>query len=739
MKRIHKSRRKSSHHRKRGFERFLTPRLFIMLGIIFLLTGIYYSLSSSGGSNSFNNMVMNLFKPSIDAPTTEVIGNGLMNLLIYFLTAILALIASGFYSKKFPTITYPASLVIAIYLIVIQAKIIIINFNWGFSYYPTFLIASLFLFIPVLLFFGIAILHRKSTILILACLYFYFSVVIFAYNYSGRFDYLFPFVALFSIQIAWVSQKIERPYINLINFAFAIGYFGLFWLRKFVVNSKPDFLIEFFTFGILFYLLFYAIVEYASNAKERPLPKWIELVLVWSNLFFFLITTSFVLFKYYDFSCLWKFVTILLIFNLIGIRILKRRFATKWTLPYHSSCMLLIALILPLFFHYNMVMLFTGGLTILLLIYANAFRGRISMWGSLVTMISMIVYYFFYQMGSYLPALFAEHRLTPDKDLLWHGVFSGFIMIATLFITKWLELKVEIPLSKKWFSGRKYYQLTRGLLLFSLFFTMGWIGFSLICLFTGTTDHSSVGWFISGSLFFIFMINYYSKRQSDLKKTMLYLGFLFALLYPLLVHWSLTITRDELIHIGNFDVMAYGIHYFALGLFVVLCVMTISRIIKRNAKNLVALRSVQIVTIVMVAFLLFTEYDNLSILIASAMDSDMGRFGFGDKILNLDQHLPYSILMWIVALIVFIWSVFKHDRFLRSFAMVVFIGILIKVFAYDFESLSQGEQSGVFIGMGLFIIGFAWLYPRILKDPRISKKENYPLTYSDKKESTDLL
>ena len=47
--------------------------------------------------------------------------------------------------------------------------------------------------------------------------------------------------------------------------------------------------------------------------------------------------------------------------------------------------------------------------------------------------------------------------------------------------------------------------------------------------------------------------------------------------------------------------------------------------------------------------------------------------------------------------------------------MVLYIAMVIKIFVLDFESLSVGARSAVFLFLGLFLIGFAIVYPKLLK------------------------
>ena len=70
-------------------ERLLNSRLFIALGAIFLMVGVYFSLSSSDGSGGLYAMIMSLFAPAPDVPFVEVAGSGMTDLFLYFIPAIL--------------------------------------------------------------------------------------------------------------------------------------------------------------------------------------------------------------------------------------------------------------------------------------------------------------------------------------------------------------------------------------------------------------------------------------------------------------------------------------------------------------------------------------------------------------------------------------------------------------------------------------------------------------------------
>jgi hypothetical protein len=404
------------------------------MGIVSILVGLYSLLFSSDGSNSINNLILLFFTPTEVAPF-EATGSGLPALLLYFLPAVFVLTFANLYSVKYFGFTYPIAFFVSIYLFIIQAILLIYNPILGGYFYPDFLIASIFLVFITALILGSAFVHRKIKILIISCFFFHFSIVLYAVNYFTRFEYLFTFIILFTIAITIVGQKIKKQSIHLINAVFVWGFLGLFWLRKFIVYNKPEFLPKFFLFGILFYLLFYAIVLYTSHTKENPIPKWMQLLISWANLSVFLGTTGYVLFKYFVFGYLPVLVIVLLLFNILGLYLIKRYNSPVWQLPHYFAIIGLASLVLPLLFRQNMILLFTAVLSVLMLAYYKKYKEISAMWISLIAMSGMALFYIASWIRIYLPAIFAD--TLPANELILHGLVCGLAVTGALLATKY--------------------------------------------------------------------------------------------------------------------------------------------------------------------------------------------------------------------------------------------------------------------------------------------------------------
>ena len=50
--------------------------------------------------------------------------------------------------------------------------------------------------------------------------------------------------------------------------------------------------------------------------------------------------------------------------------------------------------------------------------------------------------------------------------------------------------------------------------------------------------------------------------------------------------------------------------------------------------------------------------------------------------------------------------------------------MLVRLFFLDFESLSAGARTSVFMVLGLFLIGFAFVYPRLGKNDQTTERRH---------------
>ncbi|MCX6279456.1 MAG: DUF2339 domain-containing protein [Bacteroidetes bacterium] len=548
---------------------------------------------------------------------------------------------------------------------------------------------------------------------------------------------LLSLIILFTIGIAWSSRKFNKPTVNLTNFCFAIAIFGLHWLRKLAVNSRTEYMLLFFIYGIFFYVLFYAVIVYTSSAKEKALSKWMQLTMALTNLLFYSGTTAFVIIKYYSYGYLWIFALALLILNLLGLLLSGKYFQSAWKLPHHIVTIVLAALILPLLLNQSAILLFMAGFSVLFLLYAKYSKNQTSIVISMFAMVIMTLDFFFHWIFKYVPSLLFSADL-PENTLVVHGIISGVTVVLALTMNNWLLKHIEVTLSKKMFSKTMYIRLMRGLILVTLFLSSGWILTTLLCYISGSKEVMASAWFIAGSLFFILLILLQSNKPNSFYQPILFIALASTLFYPLLVYLPMMETLNNLMLTGILPVSQVLLHYLALGLGIFIVAVSLVRIYKLYPTKKLLRRGLQLFVIIFLIFIICTEYDNLSILLKTSQFKNLTinaspltlkhlshntSLSPGKGILEYNRHLPYSIILLATSLVLIVWSLFKHQRFLRNISILLFSFSIVKVFLYDFSLLGDAARTALFFVIGLLLIGFSVVYPRMKKATSIPRKK----------------
>jgi len=165
---------------------------------------------------------------------------------------------------------------------------------------------------------------------------------------------------------------------------------------------------------------------------------------------------------------------------------------------------------------------------------------------------------------------------------------------------------------------------------------------------------------------------------------------------------------------NELNVIVLVLHYLALALVVILGRMVIKRIRRHHIKRNNVLRLTDLLTVTFLGFLLCTEYDNLTALFLVIKSSPGAQLMSGDPLLQ-NRFLPYSLIIWAVAVVVFIRAMIHRNHFMRNFGIVIFLGMLVKLFVIDFQTLDTIARSIVYLLLGLFLIGFAYIFPRLQK------------------------
>ncbi len=689
-------------------------RLLIFAGLILFLVGVYFVISTADLFHKIFHYYESFIAPSSGNNTTVFIPGsmGIVKIIFYFVPALVLLAVSVFYSQKYKPVSYVVSVVIAFYFIIVQFKLLY-DFYFKAYYYTDFTEASIYLYVSVAILAFACFVFKKQALVLLSIGYIYLTSFFYIMTFGGEnYTVLFMGVFVYSVFIALLDREIRSSRINLINFVSFLGLFSFFFLRKFIINSKIEFLPVFFGFGTLFYMLFYSIPIFSTRKMYKPINRWIQATLTGLNLLFFLLTNAFIFQKFYSYTYLCLFITLMLLANLGGVYVIKKQAQSVWKLPYEYAVIFLAALLLPVWIQESKILLFMGVFSILMLRYSIREQGKNSFWISVVTIIFSVMGYFVDTL-SIVPVMIYDHK-TPEIYLLLKAILNSVFLLGLLWGSRLMVKDAILPVSEEIFKPRKYVKIIDASLLSFLFVTVGLIIFLIPYLITGSVRYFRLSWFISGSLFFIYFIRYFTGKKLALKKPTQYAAFVFALLYPILTTISfLKISPSKLISI---DYTAIISHYSSLVLFIVLSVMAISRISKRNKTHTVTLRVMRLAIVLYLLFIAFEEYNNLSMLVSfitgqyAALESD-------SLFIVTNFYFPFTIILALYATAVNIYAIVKQDGFLRIVSIVLIVLAVAKLFILDKSTASEDSIGTIFILSGIFLVVLAilnsWLLNRI--------------------------
>lgn len=729
---------KRKHHRKKKRTTSgssLISKALAAAGIGFTLAGLVYAITLFKNSDSLIQLFLNLFQPQEVVEVEQEMPGGTSNgFLFFFLPSVLGLAVLGFFRNVLKPWNKPISVFLASAVLFIQIILALKMFLQGEWYFPNLAIAILFIVFIAVVHFWNAWRLKSVHVLILASGYFYFSLITLTAYYAGGHEYYFSVAIIFSVVFYMVTKAIAKPSLNLLNNAFALGFMGLFWLRKFVVNTKPDFLLVFLVFATAFYILFYVIALLASRKEQLRLSKWSQLAMLWGNFLFFAGTTGFVIIKFYGIGYLWILVTVLLLLHAGGIWWMKQTESTAWKLSHTFLMAVLASLLLPLLLQQNIVLIFMSGVSIGLLYITLSDKNKTTYWAYMAAAGLMLLLLAYNWFVVYLPALIFPIEV-PHSELMIHGVVSTLAVMLALWVQLIMLKDDTLPNTRQAPDTIGLRRILRVLMMGTLYGFVTWISSIIVIRIENSTIWVPVAWFMAGALFFIGAIIRYTGKKTFLKMPVLNIAFIFLMLYPLLVQWRMFTVNALKVQTGQYHTAGIVLHYIALAAMVFLALIVIPKIIYQVRRKPAPKALLQFLSIVLISLVICFEYENLYMLISGNTVLQMLSVAGQEIPISGNHYLAFSVLSGLLMVVILLKSLLDHDTTLRNIAFVLSGLILLKIFFYDFEIVSTGMRAVVFIVTGVLLSGVALVYPRMQKEG----KQRYERRHTKKRAEEGVL
>jgi hypothetical protein len=136
------------------------------------------------------------------------------------------------------------------------------------------------------------------------------------------------------------------------------------------------------------------------------------------------------------------------------------------------------------------------------------------------------------------------------------------------------------------------------------------------------------------------------------------------------------------------------------------------RLIKFSKKINIEKKKLQLfiesITGIILLIILCKEYDWITIMLSSKMTPEKLI-----NIINYNTIFPYSYIIVISSMVMFLIGVINRNKLLRIFSLLINFLIIAKILYFDFKVLSKGEKISLMLAIGFLFIIISWLYNKI--------------------------
>jgi len=535
---------------------------------------------------------------------------------------------------------------------------------------------------------------------------FYPALVLLAENFGWQTHLLFPVILLFSILLYRNGMQLRTTIAIKVNVLMFWGFFGIWWVLKVVMGGQIEIVFPYLLYSSLFFCWFTWIGIQRGYSGYHKSSKYTEFIVVLVNISVYYLLTCIVLYKFGFSGNLW-FFTLILSLLLFGAMYLSDKFHLQFNkIPYLIAGLILMSLVFPLIYRQEILLLFSGCLSALLLIYGKVLRDQAYVIGSLVSLVIMMLIFLEYWILQFFPAAFLRDILY-NTPIVNKGILTGLVSTTVLFVDHNLLKDVEVTLSKKWFKRRTYLRVMKGTILLTVYLTGFWIFNYAAMIVIGNDTAKFLSWFCFSCLYFIVVLPILSKQKSSYLQPFIWLSLIILVTYPGLVHLTVVEMRNEFLKHAGYSQSGFLFHYLATALLISNLWLTgiyFTRMYKDKRPYLYGFWTF---LVLMLIFLTLSEMDHLTVTTGLQKGIRI------EDLVLWNRQIPYTIVLVIFSVIILSLGFFRRNRFLRSLALVILAFTLIKFLYLDIRFIGSTGKTILLFTAGIVVIIISFFYSRI--------------------------
>lgn len=535
---------------------------------------------------------------------------------------------------------------------------------------------------------------------------FYAAILLLSRRFGWHIHILFPMIVLFSLMLYRNGTSLHSTLAVKINVFVAWIVFAIWFILQVILVADSSRVPPFFIYATLFFLIFVGSGVFHGFKGHHKYSAITEIIAATANVSIYLLLCSIVMIKYGMGSYLWLlFLFTGLVFSLLLFAMDRTRFPFN-RIPYIYAIMVTISLVLPVAFPSDFILLFFAGFSMFLLVYARYSQSQVAILLSLFSMAVLLLIYIYlwvFRLGSVV----VTGDITSNLPLYFKG-FVASLVTATAFMVNTLLLKeVEITLSKDWFNRKTYLRIFKGIVLLVFYLGGFWILYYPLMVWLSDEMARYMIWFSYSCLYFIVAMPILDYQKSSYLRLLFWLSMFITAAYPLFVHIFVVEMRNGFLGHASISPVPFRFHYIAVLLLVVNVIVSGRSIPQLYKENRLMVQGFQVYFIVLGLFLLLSEFDHLMIV------TQLKRGIRIDDIATADKGLPYTIILLISAIGIMIAGLIRKSRFFRTFALVLLSVTLVKVLYKDLSYLDGTGKVILLFILGIFVLVVSFFYSKI--------------------------
>jgi hypothetical protein len=561
---------------------------------------------------------------------------------------------------------------------------------------------------------AIAMVGKNRFALNMAILYFFVSILFIRLTYSIMFPniiLLICFQTAVSVYCYKFSQRLTFVLLVTLSFAFLSYYFLKLVLFAIPLNPSYTYMLPGLLLWFILSIAGFGMLKTGSYSKFKAF--------IWDTLPYLtlVVTIALSLGFYYKTGINYLYIVYysLAVGVVIGLTLLNRKYAFIVNgEPFYISVCIFSAFLLPQLNTSAFFLILSASLAVALLINVSLTDLKASFHLSIGLYFITLGLYVIQLASELIPSLLAQRISGTTYPI---QLLLGMLLLFALVSYYHRIFKKVFDDYAFSYTQNKMYQNSVGLVYHCIVYFTGFLVVDYVFLLL-IPDYrvNLIEWGLYTYSYLYFLL----AAQNPKSRTKLWyaviLSALAVLIYTVVIHSETIYFRTLYITGISYALFPFLLHYLCLGILVLILLHVNKRLRMRYHENLFNRNILTFLGILLLCFILLSEYDHLVLVFIKRFSSQPAY-----ELLQLNKFIPYSVILLSVSVFLLIFSLFHYTKFLRRLSILMILAVILKVLFVDIIILSANKSILLLFSLGAIFLALSLLIPTFRKQSHTTK------------------